>query len=144
MARRYIIPHKNTQAQDYGPVDEAVKTGAELHSSDSAIFMDDFNALKTRRMALPNQMFEIVIRAPGKERILAGLNGLLGPSHTTGQLILSVVDDDSFRLLEKIIMYEWLSLLRSRLLSVTADAFVAVISETSFMDSINYEEPLAT
>ena len=59
------------QTQVHGPVGEAVEAGAKLHSSDPATFLSDFNSIKARRMARPDQMFEAVIRASEKDCILA-------------------------------------------------------------------------
>lgn len=59
------------QAQVEGPVDEAIEVGAKLFSHDPTTFLADFRATKSRRMARPDQMFEVVIRAPGKDCILA-------------------------------------------------------------------------
>ncbi|KAL8648492.1 MAG: hypothetical protein Q9226_005969 [Calogaya cf. arnoldii] len=50
------------KTQVHGPVDEAVEAGAKSHSSDSATFLSDFNAIKAWRMARPDQMFEAASR----------------------------------------------------------------------------------
>ncbi|KAL8885827.1 MAG: hypothetical protein Q9215_006373 [Flavoplaca cf. flavocitrina] len=91
----------------HGPVDEAVAEGAKVHSLDAATFLADFHAIRSRRVARPDQMLEVVIRVPGKDSILA-------------------LDKDLSKQCEKQSMYEWLSLLRSRLLDIPADAFVAL------------------
>lgn len=109
----------------HGPVDEAVAEGAKVHSLDAATFLADFHAIRFRRVALPDQMLELVIRVPGKDSILACIDCLKHFSYR-GRLTVNPVDKDLSKQCEKQSMYEWLSLLRSRLLDIPADAFVAL------------------
>ncbi|KAI4256938.1 MAG: hypothetical protein L6R42_005946, partial [Xanthoria sp. 1 TBL-2021] len=115
------------QTRVEGPVEEAVEAGATLFSYDPTTFLADFHATKSRQMARPDRMFEVVIRAPGKDCILACMDSLPNNRlHAHGQLISRAVDEDVFRRPDKHSMYEWLSLLRSRLLVVPTDAVVAL------------------
>lgn len=64
----------NARMQVRGPVDEAVEKGARLYSIDSASFLAIFNAIKSELMIRADKTFEIIVRAPGEDCVLACKN----------------------------------------------------------------------
>lgn len=72
MASRLVAKLRgNAQMQIRGPMDEAVGMGARLYSIDSATFLAIFSATKSELMVCPDKAFEIIVRSPDKDCVLA-------------------------------------------------------------------------
>lgn len=49
------------QTQVQNPLDDAIELGAKLFSYDPITFLTDVHAIKSRHMARPDHMFEVVV-----------------------------------------------------------------------------------
>lgn len=113
-----------TRSQVQGPLDDVLRKGAERYNAEPDAFLRDFDAMKSnwdRRLYL---IFDLIVRLPHTATGANGRDGITSLWNFYIWRLTSIkVDSEPFGPCPGLTMYDWLDLLRRKMIDLPSDSF---------------------